>query len=497
MTLRRLGRRFHHLNLTIAVVHFRYIGIRRSSAVTRRERTMSQCDAPLGPRVAATLRQHLRGRLLVPSDPAYPVARRVWNATIDRRPAGIAICADAEDVVFALRTALAHDVRLTVRGGGHNVAGRSVADGALMLDLSGLRKVTVNASDGIATVQGGALWHHVDIETARLGLATTGGLVSSTGVGGFTLGGGAGWLMRQHGLAIDNLRAISLVLADGRFVRASEEEHPELYWGLRGGGGGLGVVTSFEFQLHALKHVYAGVVIRPADETADALRVFRDFARTAPDEFCGMVVLAHAPPLPFLDAAWHGRPVAIFALCWCGDLTAAGRVLEPLRRFGTVLTDHVGPMPYVQWQHLQDGGAPPGRCQYWKTASYERLSDSVIDAIAEAALALPTPQTEIHIQHMGGAVARSAPESSAFTQRTMNFFVNLIGVTPWPEEFPALRERVRDLHQRIATDAASVLLPNFSNQDDGDVLDQVGRSAATRLAALRQRYDPTGRFKAP
>lgn len=458
---------------------------------------MTQSTAPLEPKISAALRQHLRGTLLLPGDPGYPVARRVWNAAIDRFPAGIAICSDAEDVVFVLRAAAEHDVRVTIRGGGHNVAGRSVGEGTLLLDLSGLRKVIVSASERIANVQGGALWHHVDIEAARFGLATTGGLVSSTGVGGFTLGGGTGWLMRHHGLAVDNLRAISLVLPDGRFVRASEEEHPELYWGLRGGGGGLGVATSFEFRLHALRQVYAGVVIRPANEAAPALRVFRDFAQTAPDEFCGMTVLAHAPPLPFLDASWHGRPVVIFALCWSGDISAAERALEPLRSFGAVLTDHMGPMPYVQWQHSQDGGAPPGRCQYWKTASYAQLSNSTIDAIAEAAVALPTPQTEIHLQHMGGAVARSAPDSSAFTQRAINFFVNLIGVTPWPEEFPALRERVRHLHRRIAADAASEVLPNFSNQDDGDVLDQVGRSAAARLATLRERYDPKGRFRAP
>jgi FAD/FMN-containing dehydrogenase len=457
---------------------------------------MPQLDSALGPKVADSLRQHLRGTLVLPDDPTYPIARRVWNAAIDRHPAGIAICADAEDVVVALRIAAEHGIPITSRGGGHNVAGRSVADGALVLDLSGLRKVTVSASEAIATVQGGALWHHVDIETARFGLATTGGLVSSTGVGGFTLGGGTGWLMRRHGLAVDNLRAISLVLADGRFVRASEEEHPDLYWGLRGGGGGLGIVTGFEFRLHSLKQVYAGLVIRPANEAGAALRAFRDFAQTAPDGFCGMTVLAHAPPLPFLDASWHGRPVVIFALCWCGDLTLAERVLEPLRRFGTVLTDHVGPMPYVQWQHAQDGGAPPGRCQYWKTASYLQLSDAVIDAIAAAAIDLPTPQTEIHLQHMGGAVARNALDSSAFTQRPVNFFVNLIGVTPWYEEFPALRERVRHLHQRIAMDAIPEILPNFSNQEDGDVLKQIGRSAVSRLAALRQRYDPTGRFSA-
>jgi len=207
-----------------------------------------------------------------------------------------------------------------------------------------------------------------------------------------------------------------------------------------------------------------------------------------------MAVLAHAPPLPFLDAAWHGRPVVIFALCWCGEMSAAERVLAPLRGFGTVLCDHLGPMPYVQWQHAQDGGAPPGRCQYWKTASYAQLSDAVIDTLAAAASALPSPQTEIHVQHLGGAVARAGVDACAFGQRTMDFFVNLIGATPWHEEFPTLRERVRRLHRDIAVDAVAELLPNFSNQEDGDVLHQVGRSVSARLADLRRRYDPRGRF---
>lgn len=455
---------------------------------------MAQTVSTLDPRVSRELRERLRGTLVLPDDPSYTVARRVWNAAIDRYPSGIAVCADAEDVVLALRLASDHGIRVTVRGGGHNVAGRSVADGALMIDLARMRGVTVNGADRVATVQGGALWHDVDLETAKSGLATTGGLVSSTGVGGFTLGGGAGWLMRRHGLAIDNLQAMSLVLADGRFVRASEEEHPDLFWGLRGGGGGLGVATGFEFRLNSLEQVYAGVLIRPASEAETALRVFRDFAAQAPDEFCGMTVLANAPPLPFLDAAWHGRPVAILALCWCGGMGAAPQALEPLRKFGNPLADHLGPMPYVQWQHLQDASAPLGRCQYWKTSSYKALPDAVITQLAEVATHLPTPQTEIHIQHMGGAVARVPAGECAFSQREAGFFVNLIGVTPWPEEVPALRERIRGISRGIAPEALRKVLPNFTGQDDGDVLGQVGADTAARLAALRARYDPAGRF---
>jgi FAD binding domain len=455
---------------------------------------MNQTSSLLDAGAAGALRRNLRGTLLQPGDMAYPLARRVWNAAVDRQPAGIVVCADAEDVTCALRVASDHGLRVTVRGGGHNVAGRAVADGVLMIDLSRLRNVTISGSEATAIVEGGALWHHVDVETSRRGLATTGGLVSSTGVGGFTLGGGTGWLMRRHGLAIDNLQAASLVLADGRLVRVSEEEHADLFWGLRGGGGGFGVVTSFDFRLHALTRVYAGVIIHPAAEAGEVLRNFRDYAQQAPDEFCGMAVLAHAPPLPFLDAAWHGRPVVILALSWCGELNASERELEPLRRFGSPLADHLGPMPYVQWQHLQDAGAPLGRHHYWKTASYGALSDAVIDTLAEAANHLPTPQSEIHVQHLGGALARLPVESSAFAQRQAAFFVNIIGATPWEQEMALLRDRVRTLHASIAKEAMPQMLPNFSAEDDIEALARDDAPLAARLSALRRRYDPDGTF---
>ncbi|MBS0393256.1 MAG: FAD-binding oxidoreductase [Proteobacteria bacterium] len=455
---------------------------------------MATGSTPIPATAIAALRRLVRGRLLLPDDAPYALDRRVWNAAIDRHPGAILQCADAEDVTQALRVATDHSLAVTVRGGGHNVAGRALADGALLIDLSRMRDVTVDPDARTARVQGGALWHDVDCATARHGLATTGGLVSGTGVGGFTLGGGAGWLMRKHGLAIDNLRAASVVLADGRFVRASADEHPDLFWALRGGGGGLGVVTEFEFGLHRMGPVYAGVVIRPATEAALALRIFRDVAPGAPDEFCGMTVLAHAPPLPFLDAAWHGRPVVISALCWCGDPAAAEATLEPLRRAGTPLADHVGPIPYLQWQHLQDGGAPPGRHQYWKTASLADLPDAAIEALAQAVQSLPTPQTEIHVQHLGGAVARAPAAETAFGHRDARFFVNLIGVTPWADAYPALREAVRDLHGRLQSHALPGLLPNFSGYDDGPVPDQLTATLAVRLQALRRRYDPAARF---
>jgi FAD/FMN-containing dehydrogenase len=441
--------------------------------------------------VRDALRARLRGNTLVPGDREYDTVRQVWNGAIDRRPSCIIRCADAEDVSHAVRIALDNGLKLTVRGGGHNVAGRSISDGKLLLDLSGLRHVSVNRESQIAAVQGGALWRDVDAATAKEGLATTGGLISSTGVGGFTLGGGAGWLMRKHGLACDNVRSFGVVLGDGRFVRASASEHADLYWGLRGGGGGLGVVTSFEFELHPLHEVLAGVLMHPAEQGAAALRFFRDFAAEAPDEFCGLAVITHAPPLPFIDPEWHGRPVVLFAVCWSGELGQGERVLAPLRAWGLPLVDHVGPMPYVQWQRTQDPGAPRGHYYYWKTANYAALSDSTLNELAAMADCLPTKRCEIHVQHMGGAIARSA-EDTAFTHRQAGFFVNFIGLTDAASALGELRDRVRVLHRKVSSDALPGNLMNFTDQDEDDPVRLLGAHNAARLARLRRTYDAAG-----
>lgn len=461
---------------------------------TKLAANMNEQASPAGVGLMATLRSHLRSPILGPADEGYALARRVWNASIDRRPAAIVICEDAEDAALAMRMGHEHGARISLKGGGHNVAGRAIADGALLLDLSRMRHVAVNAEARLAIVQGGALWHDVDVTTARYGLATTGGLVSGTGVGGFTLGGGTGWLMRRHGLAIDNLLAAGIILADGRFVRASPDEHTDLFWALRGGGGGFGIVTHFEFRLSPLQQVMAGVVVHPAAAARDVLRTFRDFASQAPDEFCGMAVLASAPTLPFLPAAWYGQPVLVLAMCWCGELAAGERSLVALRSFGAPLADHVGPMPYVQWQHLQDPAAPAGRYQYWKTASYRSLSDDTIDTLSAAIHELPSRQSEIHVQHLGGAVERVPASDTAFPHRDAGFFINLIGCSAWADELEPLRGRVRRLYGQLLPDALSGALPNFTDQDDGDVLARLGGEASARLTALRRKYDPDGTF---
>lgn len=441
------------------------------------------------------LRSRVRGNSLVRGDEDYDTARRVWNGAIDRYPSCIVQCADAEDVSHAMHIAVDHGLRMTVRGGGHNVAGRSLRDGALLLDLSRLRQVSVNRELRVATVQGGAMWRDVDRATAVAGLATTGGVISSTGVGGFTLGGGAGWLMRKHGLACDNLRSAGVVLADGRFVRASPQEHADLYWGLRGGGGGLGVVTSFDFQLHPLREVVSGLIVHPAEGAPAALRAFRDFAANAPDEFCGLAIIAHGPPLPFLDPAWHGRPVIMFAVCWSGDFDQGEAALAALRAHGRPVVDHIGRMPYTHWQQLQDPTAPRGHCYYWKTANFAALNDHTIDELAAMANRLPTMRSEIHLQHLGGAVARFAAEETAFAHRSAQFFVNFIGITDAASAVGLMRDGIRALHDKVSSEALPGIQTNFAGQDDSSQVSRFGAQNAARLEALRKKYDPAGAFQ--
>ena len=443
----------------------------------------------LGSARVAALRTHLRGPLLLPDDARYDVARRVWSAAIDRHPAAIVLCADAEDVSWALRLAAEAGLAATVRGGGHNTAGRSIRDGALLIDLSSLRGITVDGLAGRAFVQGGALWRDVDAATAKLGLATTGGLVSSTGVGGFTLGGGSGWLMRRAGLACDNLASADVTLPDGRTVRASPHEHDDLYWCLRGGGGAPGVVTRFEFALEPRVSVTGAFVVHPLADAELVMRSFRDAAPEAPDDFCAVLVLTCAPPFPFLDPAWHGRPVLISAMCWAGDPAGAAAAFAWSRERDP-LGLHEGVLPYVDGQLALDPGAPAGRHHYWKTTNFRNLGDSTIGRLVDAAATLPTPFTEIHLQHLGGAVARVPAEETAFLHRDVPFFVNLIGCSLDRDADGAVSRWVRTLHGALAPEAAAGMLPNFVGVDDAEAA--TGDARGRRLESIHRRYDPAG-----
>lgn len=438
------------------------------------------------------LKGALRGALLLPGDAGYDEGRRVWNGAIDRHPLAIAQCADAEDVAVAVKFAARERVPMTVRGGGHNVAGLAVRDGALMLDLRFLNRVVVDASSRIARVEGGALWRDVDAATQPHGLATTGGFVSTTGVGGFTLGGGVGWLMRRCGLAIDNLMEADVVLADGRTVVCSETRHPDLFWALRGGAGGFGVVTRFTYRLHAVGNVHAGAVFYPVTAARELLRAFRAFTPTAPDALTAMLVFTTAPPLPFLPAEAHGQRVVALGYCWSGDLAHGAHAAAPISEAAETLGRHEGPMPYAAWQQTFDPAAPPGDHYYWTTSQFDAFDDALIDMLIPLAEKPADPLSDVHVHHLGGAVARIANDVTAFSHRDAPFFMNVIGRTAEPGRFAAIRDWTRGLRSALAPHARADMQPNFLGEASD--LENCAHGSATRakLAALRARYDPEG-----
>ena len=434
----------------------------------------------------------LRGPVLLPGDAAYEERRRVWNGAIDRRPLAIARCVDAEDVAAAVKFASRARVPMTVRGGGHNVAGLAVRDDALMLDLGTLNRVEVDAQSRVAHVEGGALWRDVDAATQPHGLATTGGFVSTTGVGGYTLGGGVGWLMRRCGLAIDNLLEANVVLADGRNVVASETQHADLFWGLRGGAPGLGVVTRFVFRLHEVGNVLAGAVFHPVSAAPGLLRAFRTFATDAPDECTLMLAFLTAPPAPFLPAQVHGTPIVALAWCWSGDAARGERALAPLTGYGQPPGRVGGVMPYAAWQQTFDSHAATGDYYYWTTSQFDAFGDAMIDALVPLAAASPDPLCEVHVHHLGGAVARISNHATAFTHRDAPFFINVIGHTGSPERFASIRDWTHALRGALSPFAGAGIQPNFAGEAT-DLQSRVHDSAAqSRLAALRAHYDPDG-----
>src|SRR5499426_1579572 len=335
-----------------------------------------------------------RGRLISANQTDYDIARAVWNGAIDRRPRLIARCIGTADVVAAVRFARDHDLSIAVRGGGHNVAGTAVCDDGIVIDLSAMRAVSVNPGARTAYVQGGALWRDVDHETQAHGLATTGGIIGHTGVGGLSLGGGIGWLMRKHGLTVDNLLEAEVITADGHIIRASADDHPDLFWALRGGGGNFGVVGTFRFALHPVgPTVMAGLVFWAAEDTTDVLRFYREFVADAPDELGSVVRLGTIPPLPVVGDELHFQPAIAVASCYAGPVEDGERAVRGLRQFGTPLVDLVGPTLYVDHQRGIDDTVPHGWHYYWKATSLTRLSDEVIDVVAAHAYLATSPRS--------------------------------------------------------------------------------------------------------
>jgi FAD/FMN-containing dehydrogenase len=452
----------------------------------------------LGEATVQELRESVRGEIVTPDDHGYAEASKIWNGMHDgRTPAMVVRCSGAADVIAAVGFARANHLPIAVRGGGHSIAGFSTADDGVVIDLGPMNGVRVDPEARRASVGGGAVWADVDHETQAHALATTGGLVSTTGVAGFTLGGGIGWTMRKFGLACDNLVAADVVTADGRLVHASETENADLLWGLRGGGGNFGVVTQFEFDLHRLGPVvYAGPIFYPADAAGDLLRAFRGWAGDAPDEITALVNLTTAPPLPVIPEEWHGKKVVALIAASTGPVDEGDELVRVLREVAEPIADLLGPMPYQAIQTLIDPLWPKGIQSYFKSTNLGRLDDELVDALCAIHLAAPGPQCEIHVHQMGGAVARAGDGATAFAERSMPYVLN--AVTGWQD--PAATEAHRDWARGVvaaASDASTGrAYVNFLGDADADAARaSYGEETYARLAALKAAYDPTNVFR--
>jgi FAD/FMN-containing dehydrogenase len=442
------------------------------------------------------LRQSLGGEAIVPGDAAYDDARRVWNGAIDRRPAIVARCTSVADVVEAVRFARSERLLTAVRGGAHSVAGHSTCDDGLVVDLSPMSAVTVDPVARRARVEGGALWRDLDAAAQEHGLGTPGGLISSTGVGGLTLGGGIGWLSRKHGLACDNLVACELVTAEGQVVRASWEETPDLLWALRGGGGNFGVVTSFEFDLHPVGEVIAGAIMHPLEAAGDFLRAYRELTPAMPDELSTILGLTTLPPAPDFPPELHGRKVLAVGVCFAGPAAAADAALAPLRAIGTPLMERIAPMPYTARQQLQDPSAPAGLMNYWKSDYLSELSDDLIDLIVDRAANTSSPMTQFHLYQLGGAAARVPEETAAYAHRGAPYLFSIVSLWDDPAADPAPHvEWTRDFWARLQPHAAGAYVNFLGDEGDDRIRDAYGAARYDRLAAVKAAYDPTNFFR--
>jgi len=446
----------------------------------------------------ADLRASLRGEVIGRDDAGYDHARRVWNGLIDRHPAVIARCRDVADVVETIRVARRFRPEVSIRGGGHQVAGSGVCDDGLVIDLAAMDAVQVDATARIAHVQAGARWHDVDRATQVHGLATTGGEVSATGVAGLTLGGGIGVLMRTHGLSCDNLRYVEIVTADGMVRTASRDEHTDLFWAARGGGRGLGVVTSFEFDLHPLGPEVAGaLVLYPYDDAPAAMRAWRQAALDAPDTVTPELALWSIPPLPDVPDELHGQPVVLVNGTFVGPAEQAGPVLTPLQSLGTPLADMSGTAPYIESQSALDDLFPDGGRYYWKSHMIEELTDELIDTLVSCDADRPSPESLIVIRTLGGAISRVGADQTAYPHRSARFNVSIDGSWHDPALDTTAIDWVRSTWERVAPFATGGVYLNFAGFGDDTDLDatSLGHHHA-RLADIRRAHDPDGVFAA-
>jgi FAD/FMN-containing dehydrogenase len=445
----------------------------------------------------AALDRELRGELIAPGEERYEEARKVWNGSVDRRPAVVARCAGAADVIAVLGFAHEAELPVAVRGGGHSVAGFGTCDGGVVIDLAPMQAVRVDPEARTATAEGGTVGAAFDRETQAFGLATTLGIVSTTGIAGLTLGGGIGWLQRKHGFAADNLIAAEVVTGDGELVRASADENPDLFWGLRGGGGNFGVVTSLTYRLHPVgPELLCGLVAWRAAEASEVLQLFRTFMADAPDEVTAIAILRTAPPAPFLPEAIHGAPIAAIACCYAGSPEDGEAALAPLRELGTPVGDALAVRPYTAFQSMFDASWTPGLHNYWKAEYLSGMPDDCIEAAARHALAHSSPLSDFKFAALGGAVARVGEDETAAGFRQAPFVLNIN--TRWADGAESERHHAhtRELYASFLPHSAGGVYVNFLG-DEGEerVRAAYGDNRLERLRDLKRRYDPGNVFR--
>ncbi|MET0801878.1 MAG: FAD-binding oxidoreductase [Actinomycetota bacterium] len=440
------------------------------------------------------LREQVRGPVIGPDDDEYDAARTVYNAMIDRRPAVVVRAANAGDVIAAVDFAREAGVDLAVRGGDHSVPGFGTCDDGVVIDLAGMRGVRVDPDARTARAEGGATWGDVNAATHAFGLATTGGIISTTGVGGLTLGGGIGYLARGAGLSIDNLISADVVTADGRFLVASERQHEDLFWALRGGGGNFGVATALEFRLHPVSDIYGGPMFFELSDGEALLQWFRDFIADAPEDFGGFPAFQIAPPLPFIPEDRHGDTFMAFVSCWSGPLEEAETILKSLRDAAPIVAEHVGPMPYPMLNSAFDALVPPGLQHYWKANFVTELTDEVIAAHLEHGAEVPVVNSTVHIYPINGACHRVAPQDTAFAHREANFAAVIAGMWPDPAQNEANTAWVRDYYESTAPHSDDAGYINFMADDDRNRIKANYGENYDRLVEVKRSYDPDNLF---
>ncbi|KAB1192290.1 FAD-binding protein [Haloferax sp. MBLA0076] len=454
-------------------------------------------DRPLANDEIDALRDRLRGDVLLQTDEEYDERRSIWNAAIDRRPAVVVRPLGAADVMAAVRFAREQSLEISIRGGGHHVAGHAVTDGGLMIDCSAMKSVRVNPDGKRAWVEPGALLHDVDVETQAHGLVLPGGFISLVGIGGLTLGGGFGYLSRSLGLTVDNLRSVELVTADGEFVTASESENSDLFWALRGGGGNFGVVTAFEFGLHELEPtVLAGPIVYDFADAPEVMAAVTGAIREGPDEIGCVMTLRKAPPAPFLPEEVHGQSVLIVTVMYGGDVSAGEEALAPIRAIGSPIADAVGPKPYAVFQTMFDAAAGLGARNYWKTHYLAEMSPEAIRAICDRATDIASPETAIGMMALGREIARRPADSTPYQHRDAEWFVVIQARWREADEDGTHTGWARGLFEDLAPHATGGVYLNATSLDEDEtgVRDAFGADTYERLVTVKTEWDPENVF---